>query len=208
MTKSKGYLLALILVAYTCTANAIWPFKDPIDHGRWLCDSDCGLGKPPSVQYDPGGVDAFIYSVKNLEDKSKPWGPNDLVTVCDGAQCMTFVFKSPPGQWLPKGPTFKDNGKGYKNSNVTLSSGWAGGDPFSTYRVTYTFATPVDFRTVTVTVGPEIEQTVLPTGGRLGGDRSFSMGFEWGSALSSDAAVWSPQGGQCSRSTGLCMRQY
>lgn len=170
----KKFLLALLLSAASTVAFAT-------DNGRWLC-GDCDFHAQATDQAVQGELYAFIFQVVNV--KVKQWKAGDLVTICNGEYCQVLVFRSQG--WYPVGPKFKDSGKGYKNANVVETT--SGLDPrYGAWYYTYNWNT---FEIVTQYI--TIDRTVpvaVADGTSVGGLSDFGGGFEWGSALSSDAAA-------------------
>lgn len=115
-------LLFAVLVFATQEAGAA------TNYGKWLC-TDCVVEKLPANTGIPaaGELTAFIRGQVNQAVASHIWRPNDYVTICDGAQCVTLFYHA-SGVHMPAGPPFPDNRVGYKNvsSSANVSSQPAG----------------------------------------------------------------------------------
>jgi hypothetical protein len=190
--------VALIAALIAASANAF-------DYKRWLCSS-CAIYPVGTAQASqaPSEIIAFIKLENEAIMRTGPtvngvlperWLPGDHITVCDGSLCLMVQYQA-GGVWLPVGGTFKDNGQGYKNANIELKSGGVG-DSRAIFRLSidytgYLGVQPIPKRII-VDVGPIVPVTNIAAGYSSG--PNFSLGFEWGSAGSSDAAA--SGGGGC-----------
>ena len=139
---------------------------------------------------DLGEAWAFIRTTIDTQTGSR-WQQNELVTICDGSSCVTLSFQALPcACWLPLGPTYRDNGKGYKNAQTDKNPPKASNGADGTYAFTYwrIFLSSWEFTTGTphlVTPIVEVHQSSDLSSASFGTD--FGAGFDLGSTNSSYA---------------------
>ena len=119
MKRLRLILVGLVLMSAAASSWAQFNYK------RWYCDT-CSLypiGDPKGAEM-PSDVARFIKDQNTAIIATGPtansqmprWVPGDTITICDGALCLTSVYSN--GVWLPYAPTFRDNGRGYKNAGI------------------------------------------------------------------------------------------
>lgn len=175
-------IISALLFTLTLSASA----AGAPDRGHWLCNT-CELAPPATAMTadDLSDAWAFIKSTVNTQTGTS-WQQNELVTVCDGTSCLTMSFQALAcACWMPVGPTYKDNGQGYKNAQVdknppaSAANGDSGNPFYRFFYAVWTYITgspKVANPTVTITQSNPTQD--LATAG-FGSD--FGSGFSWDS---------------------------
>ncbi len=179
----KRFLLPVLAFGFGASAFAY-------NYGRWLApDVDIPInGSPSPGIMDFGSAIAWLKAENSAIIGSGPtatnvprWIPNDLITICNGSLCETWIYRG-QNTFAPIAPPAKDNGRGYKNGNVRLQSGTLR-DWDSIFSIMYQ---SMDYSTVQP-YQRVYSVEIRPAAAEIAGfGATFSMGFDWGAASTSE----------------------
>ena len=187
--------MSRVLLFFTLTMAAL--SAHAYDYGRWMCNS-CVLYPIllSTTSQTPAPVEVLEFirheNPAIMATKLQPidrWVPGDIIIVCDGTLCLKVTYFA-VGNWFPMAPgTTRDNGQGYKNASLNLQNGHVG-ERVAVFDMNFIYTdysqTKPYSRKWKIIVGPLVPKQDIGLDYSIGPD--FSLGFEWGSATSSDAA--------------------
>lgn len=79
------------------------------DYGRWICPECAIKTRPDGAQPNIEMATTFIRSTQI----TSRWKMNDVITICDGKDCMLVIFLG--SAWVAAGPSYTDSRAKYKN---------------------------------------------------------------------------------------------
>jgi hypothetical protein len=114
----KKLLIILLFCISGATHAMAIVFPPPQDRGEWLCN-DClqgSLNTGGDIKEDTVAGPLMAFLKHEINPTVKRWVPDDTVTVCNGAECVTLLYLA-NGNFIVKKARHPDKNNGtYKNS--------------------------------------------------------------------------------------------